>query len=377
MRHGGVEMAISLLSNALAKRGYQVTILSIYNLGEVAYPLEPSVEVRYLTSVAPNKEEFLKAKQEQNIINMIKEGFYSVKVLYLKRKKMIEALKKIQDGIVISTRNEHSVMLSKYGGKKVYKIAQLHHDHEFKKEYIKSFQKKYGNIDKFVLLTEEIQQEVEEMMKGYNSYTECITIPNFLNLTCDVVQFDEKKKTVVAAGRLHPVKGFDRLIDIWEIVSRTHSDWKLKIIGGGEQRENLENKIREKGLLGKIEITGMLSHSDVLREMRSASVYALTSYSEAFGFVLIEAMSSGLPVIAFDVRVGPRTIIRHDVDGFLVEDQNIEKFANYINYLIDDSSKRIAMSQNAINRAKTYTETQVMRQWIALFCDDKYEKESL
>ena len=108
MQHGGIEMAISLLSNALAKRGYIVTILSVYNLGEVAYRLEPNVEVQYLTNVAPNRTEFLQAKRERNVYKLLKEGIYSLKVLYLKNKNMRNAISSIEDGIIISTRNEHS-----------------------------------------------------------------------------------------------------------------------------------------------------------------------------------------------------------------------------------------------------------------------------
>ena len=58
LSHGGIEMAIALMSNAFVKKGYDVTILCVYNLGEPAYKFSEKVKIKYLTDVRPNKEEF-------------------------------------------------------------------------------------------------------------------------------------------------------------------------------------------------------------------------------------------------------------------------------------------------------------------------------
>ena len=369
MQHGGIEMAISLLSNAFAKRGYKVTILCIYNLGDVAYSLEPGVTVQYLTDVVPNRESFLNAKKERAIMKMLKEGIYSLKVLCLKYKSMRDILKEIKEGTVISTRNEHSVLLSKYGAKKVHKIAQLHHDHGFKKSFIKDFQNRYGNIDHFVLLTEELRQEVETMLSGHNCHTKCVTIPNFLDALTYEQHLDDKEKTVITVGRLHPVKGLERLIDIWNLVAIKDTEWKLKIIGGGELEKSLREKVDSLQLGDRVEITGSMAHDLVMEEMKHASIYAMTSLSEAFPFVLIEAMANALPVVAFDVRVGPRAIIEHGKDGILVKDNNLEEFSNSVIMLMEDGDRRQDMSKNAIHKAECFSESNVMERWIELLTD--------
>ena len=377
MQHGGIEMAISLLSNALAKRGYIVTILSVYNLGEVAYRLEPNVEVQYLTNVAPNRTEFLQAKREHNVYKLFKEGLYSLKVLYLKNKSMKNAISNIEDGIIISTRNEHSVLLSKYGKKGVCKIAQLHHDHEFKREYVRDFQKNYKNIDSFVLLTQGLKNEVEEMMRGHNTHTKCVVIPNFLEEVVNDVELERKEKTILFVGRLHPVKGLERLLDIWKIISEKYSDWKLKIIGGGELDKVLKAKVEQLNMDGSVDITGAMEHNKVLNEMKKASIFAMTSYSEAFPFVLIEAMSKGLPVVAFDVRVGPRAIVDHNKDGFLVDDGDLAQFAEYVSMLISNKNQWAKLSTNALDKSKIFTEKSVIKKWIDLFDDCIGEKGEL
>ena len=365
--HGGVEMAISLLSNALAKQGYNVTILCVYNFGEIAYHLEPNVKIQYLTEVKPNKDELFKAIRERNIKKVLKEGFYSAKVLYLKNARMRDALKSIKNGIVISTRNEHSVLLSKYGNKDVYKIAQLHHDHEFKKKYINDFRKKYGNIDKFVLLTDEIKNEVEEMMKGYNSYTKCVTIPNFLDSISHETKTYIREKTVVSVGRLHPVKGFDRLLEIWSEVVKQEPDWKLLLIGDGDEKENLLSLAQKLGIENSVVFKGALAHEKVLDEMTKSSIYLMTSYSECFPFVLIEAMSCGLPVIAFNVRVGPRVIVKDGENGILLKDKDNIAFKDAVLSLIRDNNTREIYSKNAIDTANDFTEENIVKEWISLF----------
>ena len=115
LQHGGVEMAITLLANALVKRGYEVEILCTYNLGTPVYKLDARVNVLYLTNVHPNKEEFYNAIKNKHIVEIVRQGFYAIKVLWLKKNTMRKMFKKIKAGSIVSTRNEHSVLLSKYG----------------------------------------------------------------------------------------------------------------------------------------------------------------------------------------------------------------------------------------------------------------------
>lgn len=362
MMHGGVEMAISLIANSLAKQGYEVEILSTYNLGTPAYLLNSEVKITYLTDLKPNKEEFKSAVKTGNIFKIIKEGLYSIKVLKYKKSSMIDAIKNIQSGTIISTRNEHSVLLSKYGNVNVKKIAQLHHDHKFNKKLIKDFQTHYSNIDYFVLLTDLLTEEVAAMMKKYNKKTKCICIPNFLESSLmDNVQ---KEKQVIAVGRLHSVKGFDRLIDIWSIVKEECPEWILKIVGGGEEETLLCEKINKLSLNKSVILTGSLCHKETIQEISKSSVFAMTSHSEGFPFVLIESLMCNTPVIAFDVRVGPRAIIEDGKEGYLIPDNAIEEFAKELIILINNGKLRNELSENAQIKSKEFMEDRIIQKWI-------------
>ena len=367
LSHGGVEMAISLMSNAFVKKGYKVTILSTYNLGKPAYNISPEVNIEYLTEVRPNKTEFLNALKKKNPFVLLKEGLYSLKVLRLKKSSLIKRIKQINDGIIISTRNEHSVLLSKYGNPNTLKIAQLHHDHCFDKNLLSDISKRYHNIDYFTLLTDVLTSEVNQLLNGTNKRTRCVTMENFLEDCQFNVDLDKKDKTIIAVGRLHTVKGFDRLLSIWKNVSKKHPDWRLCIIGDGEEKQALTELADKLEVTDSVSFTGALSHDDVISTMKKASIYAMTSHSEGFPFVLIEAMSCGLPAIAFDVRVGPRAIIENNKNGILVEDNNIEQFSNELCKMIEDSDIRFSYSKNALERATDFSEEKIIKKWICIF----------
>lgn len=365
LKHGGVEMAITLLANALVKRSYDVEILCIYNLGEPVYKLDDRVKVRYLTNVKPNREEFKRAIHDKRVINVFKEGLYSIKVLYLKKKTMVNVIKHIKEGAVIATRIEHATILSKYGKDNIIKIAQLHHDHGFSKKICNNFIKRYDNIDYSVVLTDLLNKEVSQMMKD-NSFTKHITIPNFITSYPEYSN-DGRKNKVIAVGRLCEVKGFDRLIDIWSLVKK-EKDYVLEIIGDGDDdiKSELQRRIRKYGLEDSVILMGALNHDQVIDEMRSSKAYVMTSHSEAFPFVLLEAMSVGLPVIAYDVRVGPAAIIRQGINGYLIKDWDDKGFSEKICDVLNDKKLFLELSNNAFIRANEFSEDAVMKNWLEI-----------
>ncbi len=368
LMHGGVEMAITALSNALVRRGYDVEILCTYNLGEPAYPLDELVQVRYLTDVHPNRDEFKQAIQHKNLPGIFREGLYAIRVLRLKKKVLKEQFRRIRDGIIISTRNEDSVLLSRYGNKGVLKIAQLHHDHCFDKKLLRDFTRNYENIDYFTLLTPQLQQEVAEIMK-HNHRTECVVMPNFLPDAEKVTATPENQ--AVAVGRLHPVKGFARLIRLWKPVFEK-TGTVLKIIGGGDEQQALEQEIAAQGLQQGVILAGAMDHDRVLEEMKKSRLFVMTSLSEGLPFVLIEAMAQGLPAVAYDVRVGPRAIITDGENGFLIPDNDAKAFAAKVQLLVEDTVLREQMSKAAEQRAADFTEDAILEKWKVLF--EKGEK---
>lgn len=370
LNHGGVEMAISLLSNALCKRGFDVEILCTYNFGKPAYQIDPKVKITYLTEVLPNREGFYHAIRSKNPFAIIKEGIHSLQVLYQKKYCLKRAIMQIKEGIVISTRHEDTLLLSKYGSPNLLKIAQLHHDHHFDEKLFHDFKHNYHTIDYFVLLTDSLRDEISELMKPYNTSTKCVTIPNFLPFEKEST-LESKQKQVVAVGRLHTDKAFHRLIDAWSLTHKVHPDWTLKIIGDGPLKSELHEQVSSLGLNDSIIFTGSLSHEQVMEEMAHSSIYAMTSISEAFPFVLLEAMYNYLPIVAYDVRVGPPALVKHGETGYLVPDNDTEAFSNALCKLIDNPELIETFQRNAHKFVQNFSEDSVVKLWLEILSNKR------
>lgn len=83
--------------------------------------------------------------------------------------------------------------------------------------------------------------------------------------------------------------------------------------------------------------------------------------------VIVEAMSCGIPPVAFDCPWGPRQIITDSKDGILVENGNVQDFADKICYLIENEDIRKNMARNAVEKAKLYSVDAIMKKWLDLF----------
>ena len=146
-------------------------------------------------------------------------------------------------------------------------------------------------------------------------------IPNVVSLNKTGIYSSCESKVAIFVGRFSKQKDIQSLLKIWSIVSNRHPDWHLHIYGGyGEEKKVLMDMIKEMGC----NISVFPPTLDILEKYRESSLLLLTSLFEPFGLVLPEAMSCGLPVVAFDCPYGPRDIIRDGVDGFVIDNRDID-----------------------------------------------------
>ena len=169
----------------------------------------------------------------------------------------------------------------------------------------------------------------------------------------------------MAAGRLTPQKGFERLIRAWALVHRDHPEWRLDIYGSGPEQLHLQSMIDEQGLTEDISLAG---HVDDLPEiLRSAGLFVLSSRYEGFPMVLLEAMSCALPVVAFDCPTGPSELIHDGLTGRLVPAGQTAELAAAISSLLQQSSLRRRLGQAAALHAQTYDRDLIATRWENLF----------
>ena len=169
-------------------------------------------------------------------------------------------------------------------------------------------------------------------------------------------------KRVIFVGRLDPQKGYQYLNDIWRIVEKRHPDWRLDIYGEGADLQENKSMIPQ----GQ-QVYPHAQTINILDKYKESSILVLTSVYEPFGLVMPEAMSCGIPVVAFDCPYGPSEIITDGTDGFLINCYDVEAFADKLCLLMENDALRKKMGQNAILSSQRFTKDKIVPQWISLF----------
>lgn len=228
----------------------------------------------------------------------------------------------------------------------------------------KKYSSKFNYFDFIITINQEQKALLEKHHKNV------IYIPNFLPKMPDVIT-NHQQKVVLFLGRFSKEKGVLRLIDIWKKVQEEAKcrEWNLVFVGDGVLKEAMQDKINKLNLNDTIIIKGFTN--DVEKEYLSASIYAMSSYSEGFGMVLIESASYALPSVAFDIA-GLSDIIENEKSGFLIEDGNLQEFAKKLQLLMRDENLRKTMGENAkIHTKKHFSKELVLQKWQDLFASLK------
>ena len=220
---------------------------------------------------------------------------------------------------------------------------------------------RYRRLDALAVLTEEDRQNYLESLDG--SAPPMWRIPNTVH-AIEPPQADLSAKRIFAAGRLTAQKGYDMLVQAYAPVAEAHPDWDLRICGGGvgnEHERKLRKLIADLGLEDRVTLAGPTD--DVPGEMAQASVYALSSRFEGFPLVLLEAMSKGMAVVAFDCPTGPADIVKDHENGILVPRRDVAAFSAGLFEMVEDEELRRRCGPAAIETAREYTMAAVGPQW--------------
>ena len=119
-------------------------------------------------------------------------------------------------------------------------------------------------------------------------------------------------------------------------------------------------------IAGYIELPGQMDNAAVQDEMLKASIFAMSSRSEGFPFVLLEAQSCGLPIVAYDVRVGPGFLVRDGVTGCLVPEGGRAEYEDKLVALMGDHDARARMGREAVKHASEFTREKIAEKWFTV-----------
>lgn len=361
--YGGIEKAIVQLANNLSDK-FKVTIVSTYKMYEkCVFELNKNVNVIYLLdNRKPNKDEFIKAVKNFRPIKVLKEGIKGINTLRLKKVLMINYIKNCDSDYIISTRDIHNQWLSCYGKNDCVKIGWEHNHHNNNKKYIKKIINSTSNLDYFVLVSKELKEFYEKRLN--NKKCHCVYIPNTINRSDK--RSNLKSKNLISIGRLSKEKGFLDLIEVFAMVNKKFPDWKLNIIGDGREKEKLISKINDLSLTNNVILHGYQNTKYINNQLSKSSIFLMTSYTESFGIVVLEAFSYGIPVVAFSSAQGVNEIISDNWDGYIVKNRDKEQMARRVCALIDNYNRRFIMGNNAYKKMEKFDNEKIKEEWLKI-----------
>ena len=366
--YGGIEKAVVSLANTLSER-YEVEIACCYKMYEKeCFTLNDKVKVRYLMGdLKPNKKEFLELVKSHKFIGAFKEGLKSFKILSLKKINMINYIKNCDSKYVIATRDVFFDWLGEYGKSDTIKIGWEHAHYHGNMKYADNIVRCSKKLNYLVLVSNNLKKYYYEELRG--NKCRCLYIPNVIDNIPDEVA-SLKSNRLVSVGRLSPEKGF---LDLVKIYKKLNTTVPLDIIGDGSEREKIEAYIKSENIKG-ITLHGFRDKEYIDKILNKSSVYLMTSYTESFGIVLIEAMSHGVSPVAFDDAEGAREIISSGRNGYLIKNRNFDAYVKKVNDLLDDDSLRKRLGKEARNDSKNYTSDIIKYKWFDII-EGKYEKK--
>lgn len=339
---GGTERVTSLIANELVKKGYNITILSLFGGDSPFYFLDKNIKTHALfTRKVSFRTQFLSCvwklrnfvcvhKIDSLIVVDSLSCVFSVPALFgLKIRHICWEHFNFNVNLGVRFRDLGRKWAAKYCD---YIITLTHKDKTL-------WESGLGDIRAKIL-----------PIANPTPYERIEHLPSL------------EYKTVLAIGRLTYQKGFDLLLQAWAIVCETNQDWTLKIVGGGEDELKLKQQAIDLNIQDRVLFIPPTKNVD--EHYRSAAFYCMSSRFEGLPMVLLEAQAYGLPIISFDCDTGPSDVIENAYNGFLVADGAENSLAKKILCLIgfDEQQFSEMVGRSKINVNK-YKVTNLIEEW--------------
>lgn len=357
---GGMERVLANKANYLARHGYEIVVVTTDQRGRLPFfPLKPSIRsidlgINYDEN---NGKSFLN-KLLHYPLKQYRHKKRLKAVLMTERPDVTVSMFNNDAGFIPGIKDGSAKLLEihfskfkrlQYGRKGVWKLADWWRS--------KQDEKTVRKFDRFVVLTEED--------KAYwGNLPNIMVIPNAISGIPAGTALLENKK-VIAVGRYTYQKGFERLVDAWHLLASRFPDWNLVIIGDGEERPLLEQRIRSYGLERQVTLTRPTQEID--KAYLETSILASSSRYEGLPMVLLEAQSFGIPIVAFQCKCGPKDVVSDGINGYLVPEGDIAGMSQRLEILMKDVTLRKRMGLRAKESALRFNEEAIMEKWMNTF----------
>ncbi|WP_455485548.1 glycosyltransferase family 4 protein [Gemella sp.] len=340
---GGLKVAVNL-ANELSEK-YEIHLLSIFSTREVFFELNEDV---YYQTLSKEK------------LSMTKDFFKAVKLL---RSYVIENNISILFGIGI-TMNTVGVV-GTLGLKTKFVSCDHTNSISNNRTWVQKVQRYVGayGASKIITLTE--KDRLNYLSKYKISLTKIDYIHNWIEYIDVKKDYLLDSKKLITVGRFCHEKGYDYLVKVAKEVLAKNPDWEWDIYGTGDEKIKHQlmefNKGRQKN---KVNLMGNVKGIDNIYP--GHGIYIMTSRSEGLPLVLLEAKIFGLPIVSFDCPTGPSEIVLDGVNGYLIDNYDIDIMSEKIQNLIDNKDLRLEFSRNSMMGTEKFNKEQILQKWISL-----------
>lgn len=374
---GGLEVVTAVLANKFVEEGHQVSVFSF--LGgkhSIADRFDARIKLYQQDDYSRSKENVAKLRKVlvddkiDIIINQWGLPYTPIKTARKAAKGLDVKIISVYHNAPSFNGRIQKLNIALMGCENLMKRLALRlMRFAFKKVTSRAMAYIYRHSDLFLVLSPSYIEEFKRFTGVSDGrYLQVLTNPITVEHDGYEYAFNEKQKEIIYVGRLDFVqKRVYRVIDTWNYLEERFPDWRLTIVGDGEDRVNLENHVKYLGLK-RVSFEGFQKPIDYYKR---ASILLLTSDFEGFPLVLAECMSFGVIPAVYDSYSAVCDIIDDDKDGIVLpyhkQGYDANEAAGMIANIMKDDGKREQMALAAIKKSKEYSVEKIYREWESVF----------
>lgn len=375
---GGIKRVSSILGNEWMKTGHTVCFMS-YCTSSLRYKEIASIPQYFL----PDNNQINSDENYQHLCDFVRDNHIDIIInQHIENQEVSKLCFKVKETTkvkVISTLHfspRHKEAITKNSFFARYKLGniykryfidailwlkfQLITKHRIKKDDGLYFKYIYNNSDRIVLLSDKFISSFKKKAK-LTDFTKLIAINN-----PSIIQQSDvtpKEKMVVWCGRLgYDMKRVDKMLSIWRKISSQFPDWQLKVLGSGDA--NYFIQVAQKFQIPNVEFIGFC---DPVPYYTDAAILCMTSVTEGWGMVLIEAQSYGCVPIAYNSFDSLSDIITDGENGFTVKAFDETEYVQKLTQLMSSPSLRLKMAEKGMKSIQRFDASKIAQQWIIEF----------
>ena len=340
---GGAEKVLTTLAEEFAGRGNTVSILSLEKRPQF-YSVSDNVGL-------------------EKVNNKGKGWFAEILLDFVAVRRRIKKQNADVSISFLSRCNLLVILASRLTNRKIIVCDRNNPLMEHSKRVFKHSCKMYSKADAVFVQTEEIKSFYPEYLQS-----KIYVIENPIDFDSMKNQLAhesiEKENAIISIGRLEKQKDFLTLIKAFSIASPTYPQWKLKIFGNGDMKEELQELAKELGIEDKVLFCGRTDRPFL--ELMKAEIFVLSSNYEGFPNALCEGMACGLACVSSNCVSGPSELIENGKNGYLFEVGNYEELADRLTELMGSKEKRAALGKEAELSIQCLELSSVADKWLSI-----------